>query len=287
MGMAASQARFLTLTGRKSNVEYQGQQVNQERLQLANESANIFTQLSQLEVPTPPRVQDFNKTEYSFTTSEVDGTQRTYTSNDIQSTPSGDQVSLSWEEPNYQASVDDWVKSSSATISPKGTNDKNLSSGSYISFNGNSYQILSQQVNKDLGMYEMLAANNKDFADSIKGEDGSIDQNAYVYYYLKDGEKHVLQLKDEDRTKLAVFDFLSKLGGALNSTDTKINSQITLSALDGDQIKCTPTAKNDTDAAQKGYERSVYVTVPTYADREDFLNIYQKNARNLQALKSD
>ena len=38
MGMAASQARFLGLTARKSNVEYQVQQINQQRTSLANES---------------------------------------------------------------------------------------------------------------------------------------------------------------------------------------------------------------------------------------------------------
>ena len=39
MGMSASQARFLQLTARKSNVEYQAQRINFERLQLADKSA--------------------------------------------------------------------------------------------------------------------------------------------------------------------------------------------------------------------------------------------------------
>ena len=37
MGMAASQARFLQLTARRSNVEYQAQQINFERLQLSQQ----------------------------------------------------------------------------------------------------------------------------------------------------------------------------------------------------------------------------------------------------------
>ena len=40
MGMAASQARYLALTARKTNVEYEGQQINQERTALANQSAD-------------------------------------------------------------------------------------------------------------------------------------------------------------------------------------------------------------------------------------------------------
>ena len=62
MGMAASQARFLGLTARKSNVEYQGQQVNQQRTALANESANLYSQMMNLTVPTPPAESDFYKT---------------------------------------------------------------------------------------------------------------------------------------------------------------------------------------------------------------------------------
>lgn len=66
MGMAASQARFLGLTARKTNVEYEGQQVNQQRTTLSNQSANYYNQLLGITVPTPPSVQDYTKTVYSF-----------------------------------------------------------------------------------------------------------------------------------------------------------------------------------------------------------------------------
>ena len=65
MGMAASQARFLGLTARKSNVEYQGQQINQQRTALATESSNLFHQMMSLNVPTPPVTTDFYKTTYT------------------------------------------------------------------------------------------------------------------------------------------------------------------------------------------------------------------------------
>lgn len=66
MGMAASQARFLGLTARKTNVEYEGQQVNQQRTTLANQSANYYNQLLGMTVPTPPSTSDFTKTVYTF-----------------------------------------------------------------------------------------------------------------------------------------------------------------------------------------------------------------------------
>lgn len=66
MGMAASQARYLELTARKSNVEYEGQQINQQRVDLANQSAGLFTQLMGLTVPTPPSSSDYTTTQYTF-----------------------------------------------------------------------------------------------------------------------------------------------------------------------------------------------------------------------------
>ena len=67
MGMAASQARYLALTARKSNCEYEGQQINQARLNLSNQTANLFNQMLGLSVPTPPSTHDYTKVQYSFT----------------------------------------------------------------------------------------------------------------------------------------------------------------------------------------------------------------------------
>lgn len=66
MGMAASQARYLGLTARKTNVEYEGQQINQARTALANQSANTFNELLTLEVPTAPSTQDYTTLQYSY-----------------------------------------------------------------------------------------------------------------------------------------------------------------------------------------------------------------------------
>ena len=67
MSMAASQARFLSLTARKSNVEFEGQQINQQRTTLSNQTANYYNSLTNMTVPTPPSTQDYTKTTYSFT----------------------------------------------------------------------------------------------------------------------------------------------------------------------------------------------------------------------------
>ncbi len=67
MGLAASQARFLNLTARKTNLEYEGQQINQQRTVLANQSANTYNQMLTLQVPTPPSETSFQTIVYNFT----------------------------------------------------------------------------------------------------------------------------------------------------------------------------------------------------------------------------
>ncbi len=70
MGMAASQARYLALTARKTNTEWEGQQINQARTALANQSANLFNQLLALEVPNAPKTTDYTELQYSYTDGE-------------------------------------------------------------------------------------------------------------------------------------------------------------------------------------------------------------------------
>ena len=67
MGLAASQARFLNLTARKTNIEYEGQQINQQRTMLANQSANCYSQMLTLTVPVPPSESNFSTVVYTFT----------------------------------------------------------------------------------------------------------------------------------------------------------------------------------------------------------------------------
>lgn len=66
MGMAASQARWISLAARKTNVEYEGQQINQARTALSNQSSELWNRLYQMDVPVPPSTTEFTKTKYTF-----------------------------------------------------------------------------------------------------------------------------------------------------------------------------------------------------------------------------
>ena len=66
MGMAASQARYLALSARKTNTEYEGQQINQARVALANKTADLFNQMLGMQVPTCPDSTDYTTIQSSW-----------------------------------------------------------------------------------------------------------------------------------------------------------------------------------------------------------------------------
>ena len=110
MGMAASQARYLALVARKSNCEYEGQQINQARTALSNQSANLFNQMLGLTVPVPPSTQDYTRTQYSF----KDGVNASTISNWEQ---------LSTADPDYNYVVTHYYYTDQYTGSQKMLND--------------------------------------------------------------------------------------------------------------------------------------------------------------------
>lgn len=166
MGMAASQARFLSLTARKSNVEYQGQQVNQERTALANESANLYTQLNNLEVPTPPIVEDFKKTEYSFTSSKVNGENKTFRLNEIVSRPDGDYAVLFTDETYYTSSLVNLGKNG-GTISGRGelTNEEEAMYSKY--FEDIDDNFTGKKISTILGEFPIFSGSAADYANEL------------------------------------------------------------------------------------------------------------------------
>ena len=59
MGMSASQARYIALTARMNDVEYEAQQINQQRLVLSNKMNEVQERAMNMDVPTPPSKQDY------------------------------------------------------------------------------------------------------------------------------------------------------------------------------------------------------------------------------------
>lgn len=71
MGLAATQTRFLSLTAKKSNIEYQGQQINQQRTVLSSRSSATYSQMLTLAVPAPPSTSEYMTVNYQFSASGI------------------------------------------------------------------------------------------------------------------------------------------------------------------------------------------------------------------------
>ncbi len=188
MGMAASQARFLSLTARKSNVEYEGQQINQERTALANESSNLYSQLTNMEVPAPPNTSDFYKTVYTFTSREISGATTEYVLQDIYSTPEGDYAKVTHDEP-YFGSVATAVNGTISPVKDGSTSNENLlSSGYQINIGSNNYEIFLDNANDYSTTLDYLNSDDNEYGNyKINGDD-----NSYLPYFNLNGTKYYL-----------------------------------------------------------------------------------------------
>lgn len=131
MGIAASQARFLALTARQNNVEYEGQQINQQRINLSNQSAVYNNQSLNLQVPTPPSVTDFTTLEYSW----KDATGNVSTITELRAiTNPADKTGPNGEVYNYYVDYDHTTKNQGTATQDSGkrhTNVQRAGTGGY------------------------------------------------------------------------------------------------------------------------------------------------------------
>lgn len=156
MGMAASQARYLGIQARKTNVEYEGQQVNQQRTALANQSANLFRRLLTLEVPTPPDQTNYKTSNYTFsdaTSSDGNATIEEITANEG-TDPQTYTVNIrrNVTVPQYGAMTNQEV----SVIKDGDTYKMNLSNGTQFTLNGPITPLSETYVNafNELGSTE-------------------------------------------------------------------------------------------------------------------------------------
>lgn len=136
MGLAATQARFLECTARKSNVEYQGQQINEQRTLLANKSSAMYNQMLVLKVPTPPSQTDFTRIIYS---GEIDGTPVTLSEKQV-ATIKATITNADNIDATYSGSASSYQQSKSAD-------------GNKVDINGNKYFFVARTGSTDKNYY--------------------------------------------------------------------------------------------------------------------------------------
>ena len=102
MGIAASQARYLYLTARQTNVEFEGQQINQARTNLANEQAGLFREMLEIEAPIMPTLYAIQQQISAWAPNGPDVT-------DATKYPQGE------NDPQYQYDMSLWMASNNGT----------------------------------------------------------------------------------------------------------------------------------------------------------------------------
>ena len=193
MGMSASQARYLALTARKTNTEYEGQQINQARTALANQSANLFNRLLALEVPTAPKTTDYTEIQYSYSDGDSDSVLDNW-------------QQLSTADPNYNYIVDHYYYANIYTggekllENPQVTSKGTLLSGSWqtvadnehptnpvvmVNYNADgsaTIEINGQQYSTYLPVSMLNYENDKDLKNALKDliDNNIIQENSGV-----------------------------------------------------------------------------------------------------------
>ncbi len=102
MGIAASQARYLYLTARQTNVEFEGQQINQARTNLANEQAGLFQDMLEIEAPTVPTLYEITNQINAWASQSPAG-------------PHAEDYTGGENDPKYKSDMSLWLASNNGT----------------------------------------------------------------------------------------------------------------------------------------------------------------------------
>ena len=179
MGLAASQARFLGLTARKSNIEYEGQQVNQQRTALAEEVNSLYSKLLSLDIPIAPDTTEFYETNYSFEATNTDGYDGEYVINNYYPTT---------EESIYNVNATRTYSKNVAEGKQYKANkvEYNATTGifTFTDDNGNQHELSSNPANKAA----IVGLINESYPDQ---EQLAADEELY-YYTDTEGQTHYI-----------------------------------------------------------------------------------------------
>lgn len=295
MGMAASQARYLALVARKSNCEYEGQQINQARLNLSNQTANLFNQMLGLNVPTPPSTQDYTKVQYSF-------------SDGVNSMTMDSWQQLATPEEGYNYVINYHYKSNVYTGSQKKLNDPQVQFSGALPTSSAQY---AEQIKAIKGAQEAIVTAQKEYDETLAAyqtkvasagklatyADNSI--NSHVRDYTKDGDNYKVVIQDTTKegypkSKIEMPDGSFKEvyynnGKYYNTDGTEYEGDTTgITPKDKDVRTYTPVKNLDPDL-QKQIKEDIEFLKKNGAIKEDFdlNNVYYDEKTGTIAFKSD
>lgn len=274
MGMSASQMRFCMLTGKKADVEFQGQQINQQRTTLATETSSYNAKLLDLSVPTPPSASDYTTTTY---TSTISGT--TYTLGTMTEEFNTDKTSKG----TYTV---DYTKIDKSTLGVDSTKD-NIYTRSVDATTG----AVSYTATID-GSHIPLSAVSKTSIDAgiiYDGIPAIKDKQLYSYQTTENGNtvtKYVTQenldafAAESDRSGTAIQSYIRSSNAEKTVSDKFTGVKVTWSSsgrLDSLEISGTPYKINSTTSNdEEGYNDAMN-------EYEYQKNLYEQEMNDINA----
>lgn len=254
MGLAASQARFLNLTARKTNIEYEGQQINQQRTTLSNQSANYYNSMLTLTVPTPPSTDSYKRIVYTVS----DGA-HTYNIYQISKKAGSEKYTVSYTTTNTEQRMLDTNKSYNITTD----------SGVYKANNKKLSKIADVQNSTEI-------ANVLADIQTQKGDTSLTKDNIYVmnlgtdsspkYVYFLDSEVINAAANNESLKGSSYQDVTEYIKGSWDNatiardTNNRIVSIQTNDFQSGTEVAVTSTSITDNDAYEDAYNEYTYQT---------------------------
>lgn len=265
MGMSASQARYLGLIARQNDLEYQGQQINQERTVLSQQVTDLYNTLQNMTVPTPPSTTDYTTIQYS---GSIGATSYTFDASTIKPSSNKDNYIITV----YQDGVGDSIEKNTAIA-----NVKNNTSGN-ITLAPVSEDSIGGAISKtDISKYYVLENASSNTVRPATENDFTIDSDGK--YVFKSGVKYLT-------TPAAGEGSSYTMKGSITGTDNKTVSGQPIFTLD------SAVEAGIIDASQKSrFEAAIQnagITAPngdTYT-ANDFYMYFDGNKVNF-ALKSD
>ncbi len=278
MGLAASQARFLGLTARKSNVEYQGQQINQARTALSNEVMGLYNEYNKLEVPVPPSVNEYQKTTYTLSETE-----EKYQIDSFSKITDGEyegyyNVTMSYQDEIAKAySYTAKDSTITATKSDDGYSYLNFQFGteSYIYDENDKNTSTVTKITGDYDRYQGLT--------TIMQSQGLTDGTYYMFmrngvaYYTSENDLDTTSFKDVDGKSMYYGDYGFDYQGSFKKTQT-VTAKAALEQDNSGRLKTIQILECEDD---KSLENKAFsITTGTADDQmayEDAMNKYYYN----------
>ncbi len=194
MGLAASQARFLGITARKSNIEYEGQQVNQQRTALAQEVNALYNKLLALDTPIAPDTTDFYETNYSFEVTNTIGSDGKYIINSYYPSTKENYYNISATRTYKKTVAEGKVYKQEKIV-------YNDATGQYIFTDekGNQ-QILTANAENSATMVALI--NDTYYKDTPEKQ---LSADEKLYYYQKDGQTYYIPSSQLTAEEFSVY----------------------------------------------------------------------------------